>query len=141
MVGRQWIIPIIVSIAILLTIGIMLIWTACAIDGSWLLLIVILFPSFGTLFPCICGGYNFESMPSYLMDEQSSMERLGFFFEGSFLTSGLVLPLVMFRAGSFSSAKPVYLSLAGETCIWASVILYMFAFLYSGRRSNGFGDL
>lgn len=142
-VANKYVFPSIIGIALCITIGLGFVWVACSLDDSWLLLIVVFFPLFGALFPCLCGAYNFESIPGYLQETDNYLEQkwhdVSYFLQAAFLTSGFLLPFEMYRIGYFSSATPVYLSLTGETFIWASVMLYMFAFLYTGNKGSGGG--
>ena len=139
MIGKRFIALALVGIAVFLAAGLLCVLIACSVVDNWLLLLTILFHATALVFPAMCDGYNFEGMPSYLSDSNDMglfhMRAAGWFLLGSLFLSGYAMPVILFRAHKLTSVKAVYLTIGGGTLIWASIILFMAAFMC--KRTSG----
>ena len=141
MIAKRFIAAALAGIAVFLSAGVLLVLIACSLDSNWTLLCTILFHVTALVFPAMCDGYNFDGMPGYLSDPNDyglfNLRAVGWFLLGALFLSGYALPIVLYRKQKLDNIVAVYLTIGGGTLIWASIILFMAAFLCKRGTSSG----
>lgn len=128
----------ILSNAIFLSTGIILILVSCIQFDNWWPFLTVFINMFAIFFPTFCGGCSMDEFNFSSWDEDSDRitpASLSWLCLGFFIIMGYAIPIELYR-GNLLSEQGVYLTLSGGTVILASILIFVRVIYFKKDRSS-----
>jgi len=134
----------ILSNALLLSTGIILILVSCIQYDNWWPFLTIFVNMFAIFFPTFCGGCALGDSDEYGSmwnegdnDASVTPASISWLFLGFFIIVGYAIPIELFR-GNLITEQGVYLTVSGGTTILAAILIFVRLILFKKDRDSAY---